>query len=136
MTACPLRFFVSVQVRLRCPAGQVRVWLCQSKWRVREIEATCRFGLPTVLQGDRAKQFHIVFGPARHDGLGIHIASIHHMPAGQAALLLSGMVNRVGHAPVRRGRRGRFGMYDEVRLVVVTGLGHMHACLQSSRGCA
>src|SRR5262245_59403484 len=54
---------------------------------VREIEATGGFGLPTVLQGDRTEQLHMVLAAAGHDGISIHIAPIHHVPAGKAVLL-------------------------------------------------
>ena len=47
---------------------------------MREIEATCGFGLPAILQWDGTEQVHIVLAAAGHDGLGIHIAPIHHMP--------------------------------------------------------
>jgi hypothetical protein len=54
--------------------------------KMAQIEAACGLSLPTVLQRDGAQQLNVVLGPARHDGIGIHIAPIHHMRAGEAVL--------------------------------------------------
>ena len=83
------------------------------------------FGLPTVLQRYGAEQLHVVFGPARHDGIGIHIATIYYMHAGQTVLGRQRRMNRFSHAPVRRSGSSRFGMHNQVRSIVIAGLGQM-----------
>ena len=81
---------------------------------------------PSVLQRHGAEQLHVVFGPDRHDGIGIHLATISYMHAGQTVLGCQRRMNRFSHAPVRRGRRSRFGLHKQVRSIVITGLGQMH----------
>src|SRR5258708_26135382 len=64
---------------------------------VTQIETTCGFGLPTVFQSNRAKQLDVIPGSAFHHGIGIPVATIHHMPAVQTLQCRPRWINRVNH---------------------------------------
>jgi hypothetical protein len=68
----------------------------------------------------------VVVPPARHLQLGIDIASIRPMHAGQPVALLQVVVDRGAPLPVRHGRRRRLDVRDQVWAVRVAGLGEVH----------
>lgn len=98
------------------------------------IKPVGRSSLPVGIGTRRAQQVHTVIAWPRHQERGVHLARIHNVSMGQPAFARKCPMNAGSHLIV--GNRTRRGLHlrNEMRPIVVTGLGHMDFIAHPCRG--
>lgn len=113
------------QWALVCPWGQRLLGLpIQDKGL--QIVALSGMMLPAIGAEGGANHIDLILGLGRHQEVGIDIAAVEHMGAGQQITCGSIVYDCRSHHAVRRGGRRRDDLRHQIRLARITGLGEVH----------